>query len=346
MAEKKPITRDEMREAHKKRFSNTFFQRLSDENNLPIEVFPLGSLMVNWAVGGGGICNGVTQLYGPPKYGKTSYAVSCVAECSRLGLKVDFFDFEGHAWPGPFYDTIMRAGGNPDNVDYIRVFNHKDGLEQIRDMIGLTHVIIVDSIGIIRPTKVTEMEGKDGIEHKYMADQASMIRDWVGAISPKLGLCGINPGYGPVRTGILAINQVRSSFSQYGDGYRFPGGRAWEHFIGTNIKVWKAKLHAGDDEEREGRVAVSVVDNKTGPTKRRVEMKVIFSAGIDLIADTFDAGVIVGVIEKSGSHYSLNGAQLGNGVARAMECIATLPKSELFALRDEIQKTITDGGQA
>jgi len=58
---------------------------------------------------------------------------------------------------------------------------------------------------------------------------------------------------------------------------------------------------------------VKVVKNKLAPPFREAEFDILYGEGISREGDVLDLGVGLGVVEKSGSWYSVDGERIGQG---------------------------------
>ena len=147
----------------------------------------------------------------------------------------------------------------------------------------------------------------------------------------------------PFATAILALNQVRASFSGYGDGMRFPGGWAWRHALALNIKITRGKKMKEDDGTKMGRTRALVVKNTIGAPAHEVTYPIVFDHGIDRVNDAFLAGIDFGLIENRANHYFLDGEKLGHGKPRAIEQLEAMPLKELYQIRSRIHTAIVEG---
>jgi recombination protein RecA len=56
-----------------------------------------------------------------------------------------------------------------------------------------------------------------------------------------------------------------------------------------------------------------VVKNKVAPPFKQVEFDIMYGVGISKVGELVDLGVKAGIVEKSGSWYSYDGARIGQG---------------------------------
>ena len=94
-----------------KQFGKGSVMRMGDRAVEPTEVIGTGSLMLDIALGIGGLPKGrVVEIYGPESSGKTTLTLQAIAECQKAGGTAAFIDAE-HALD-PSY--AVKLGVNID----------------------------------------------------------------------------------------------------------------------------------------------------------------------------------------------------------------------------------------
>lgn len=85
------------------------------------------------------------------------------------------------------------------------------------------------------------------------------------------------------------------------------------------------------------RTRVKVVKNKVAPPFKQAEFDILYGLGISKEGSLIDMGVEHGFIRKSGSWYTYEGDQLGQGKENARKFLL-----ENTDIRDEIEKKIKE----
>ena len=179
-----------------RQFGKGSVMRLGDSDvSHGIQVVSSGSLGLDIALGIGGFPRGrVIEIYGPESSGKTTLALSVVAEAQALGGTAAFIDAE-HALD-PSY-----AGKLGVNIDDLLVSQPDTGEQalEISDMLvrsAAVDVIVIDSVAALTPK--AEIEGEMGDSHMGLQARlmSQALRKLTGTIS-KSGAC------------LIFINQIR-----------------------------------------------------------------------------------------------------------------------------------------
>ncbi|MEE1055030.1 MAG: ATPase domain-containing protein, partial [Acutalibacteraceae bacterium] len=142
-----------------KKFGKGAVMRLGENAAMNVEHIKTGSLMLDIALGIGGIPKGrIVEIYGPESSGKTTVALHCVAEAQKAGGTAAFIDVE-HALD-PVY-----AGNLGVDIDSLLVSQPDSGEQalEITDALvrsGAVDAVVVDSVAALVPRQ--EIEGEMG----------------------------------------------------------------------------------------------------------------------------------------------------------------------------------------
>jgi len=146
-----------------KQFGRGSIMRLGDDSmKVEIEIIPTGSIAVDNALGIGGLPRGrVIELFGPESSGKTTLALSVIAEAQHNGGYAALIDAEHALDPG--YARSM--GVDVDNLLISQPDCGEDALEIADTLIrsGALDVIVIDSVAALVPR--AELEGEMGDAH-------------------------------------------------------------------------------------------------------------------------------------------------------------------------------------
>ena len=208
--------------------------KLGDRPTLDVDVIPSGSICLDAALGIGGYPKGrIIEIYGPESSGKTTLALSAIAECQKKGGQAAFVDAE-HAID-PLYAS--RLGVNIDELILSQPDNGEQALE-IVDMLAASDavdIIVVDSVAALVPT--AELEGVMGDSnvglHARLMSKA--MRKLAGVLNKS-------------NCTVIFINQLREKVGViYGNPEVTTGGRALIFYASIRIDIRNAEaLKEGD----------------------------------------------------------------------------------------------------
>ncbi|MEX2585727.1 MAG: recombinase RecA [Balneolaceae bacterium] len=297
--------------------------RLGDGPANEVPSISTGSIMVNYALGVGGIPRGrVTEIYGPEASGKTTLAMHVIAEAQKAGGYAAFIDAE-HAFDTRYAKSL---GINTDELLISQPDNGEQALEITETLIrsGALDVIVVDSVAALVPR--AELEGEMGDSHVGLQARlmSQALRKITGIVSKS-------------RTACIFINQIREKIGvMFGNPETTTGGRALKFYSSVRLDIRRIGSLKKGDEVIGNRTKVKVVKNKVAPPFRIVEFNIIYGKGISRISEILDLAVEYDIIEKRGSWYRFDGEPIGQGSDAAVQFL-----EEDLELTSKIEERIT-----
>ena len=300
--------------AIEKEFGKGAVMRLGEMPKQQVDVIPTGSLALDLALGIGGIPRGrIVEIYGPESGGKTTLALTIIAQAQRRGGVAAFVDAE-HALD-PLY--AQRLGVQVEDLLVSQPDTGEQALEIVELLArsGAVDVIVVDSVAALVPR--AEIEGEMGDQHVGL--QARLMSQ---ALRQRTAVLAKS------NTAAIFINQVREKVGvTYGNPETTPGGRALKFYASVRLDVRKSGQPIKVGNEAVGvKVRVKVVKNKLAPPFREAELEIYFGRGLDPVADLVNVAVAAGVIEKAGSWFSYGELRLGQGKEKAAEALRERPE--------------------
>jgi recombination protein RecA len=307
-----------------RQFGKGAIMRLGQREILAIEAIPTGSIAVDAAVGIGGFPRGrVVEVYGPESSGKTTLALSVVAQAQRRGGIAAFIDAE-HALDAEY---ARKLGVDIDNLLVSQPDNGEQALE-IAEMLVRSNgvdVVVVDSVAALVPK--AELEGEMGDSHVGLqARLMSQALRKLTAIVSKSKTC------------LVFINQIREKIGvMFGNPETTTGGRALKFYASVRIDIRRIASLKEGEEVTGARAKVKVVKNKVAAPFRQAEFDIDYGEGISRMGELVDLGVEHKMVIKSGAWYSYGDLRLGQGRDNAKSFLRENPD-----LAEEIELKIRE----
>ncbi|GAA5514032.1 protein RecA [Deinococcus carri] len=313
-----------------KAFGKGSIMKLGAESKLDVQAVSTGSLSLDLALGVGGIPRGrITEIYGPESGGKTTLALSIIAQAQKAGGTCAFIDAE-HALD-PVYARSL--GVSTDELLVSQPDNGEQALEIMELLVrsGAIDVVVVDSVAALTPRAEIEGEMGDslpGLQARLMSQALRKLT----AILSKTG------------TAAIFINQVREKIGvMYGNPETTTGGRALKFYSSVRLDVRKIgqPVKLGNDAVG-NTVKVKTVKNKVAPPFKEVELTLMYGKGFDQLSDLVTLASDMDIIKKAGSFYSYGDERIGQGKEKAIAYIAERPEMEQ-EIRDRVLGAIKEG---
>ena len=300
--------------AIEKQFGKGSIMKLGNKKSLfgDVPVFKTGSLGLDIALGIGGLPKGrIVEIYGPESSGKTTLALSTIAQAQKQGAVVAFIDAE-HALDVHY---ASKLGVNVSELLISQPDTGEQALEITETLVrsGGVDMVVVDSVAALTPR--AEIEGDMGDSH--MGLQARLMSQALR----KLTAC-IN------RSNALVcfINQIRMKIGVvFGNPETTTGGNALKFYSSVRLEVRRQTAIKRGEEIVGNRTVVKVVKNKMAPPFAKTEFDLMYGEGISQEAEMIDLGVKKNIIEKSGAWYSFDKEKIGQGREAVREYLKTNP---------------------
>jgi len=265
-----------------------------------VPVYSTGSLGLDLGLGIGGLPQGrIVEIYGPESSGKTTLALSTIAQAQKAGATVAFVDAE-HALDIGY---AKKLGVNIDEMLVSQPDTGEQALEITETLVrsGAVDVLVVDSVAALTPR--AEIEGDMGDSH--MGLQARLMSQALRKLTGVINRSG---------TLVIFINQIRMKIGvMFGNPETTTGGNALKFYSSVRLDVRRIGAIKDGDKIIGNRTAVKVVKNKMAPPFARVEFDLMYGEGISAEGDVLDLAVQHEFVEKSGAWYSIDGERMGQG---------------------------------
>ena len=296
-----------------RQFGKGSAMRLGDAPEQRVQVIPTGALALDIALGIGGLPRGrVVEVYGPESSGKTTVALHAVASAQAQGGIAAFVDAEHALDP----EYARNLGVDTDALIVSQPDTGEQALE-IADMLirsGALDIIVVDSVAALVPK--AEIEGEMGDSHVGL--QARLMSQALRKLTGALSASG---------TTAIFINQLREKIGVfYGNPETTTGGRALKFYSSVRLDVRRIETLKEGAVPVGNRTRVKVVKNKMAPPFKQAEFDILYGQGISREGGILDMAVDAGVVRKSGSWYTYEGDQLGQGKEKSRQFLKDNPE--------------------
>jgi recombination protein RecA len=289
--------------------------RLGDQDShaRDITVISSGSIGLDIALGVGGFPRGrVVEVYGPESSGKTTIALHAIAETQKQGGIAAFVDAE-HALDVSY---ARRLGVRTDDLLVSQPDNGEQALEIVDTLVrsNAVDIIVIDSVAALVPK--AEIEGAMG--DSQVGAQARLMSQALRKLTASISKSNCI---------VVFINQLRMKIGvMFGSPETTTGGQALKFYASLRLDVRRVGALKSGEENIGNRTRVKVVKNKVAPPFKQVEFDILYGEGICASGDLIDTAVEMGILDKMGAWYSLDGERLGQGREKVRQLMKDDPR--------------------
>ncbi|MFA6296527.1 MAG: recombinase RecA [Patescibacteria group bacterium] len=308
----------------KDRFGEGAIMKLGEVKTMQIDAITTGSISLDIALGIGGVPRGrIIEIFGMESSGKTTLAQHIIANIQKKGGLAAFVDAEHALDP----DYAKKIGININDMLISQPETGEQALEIVETLVrsNAVDVIVIDSVAALTPR--AEIEGDMGDSHMGLHARlmSQALRKLTAAISSS-------------KTTVIFLNQIRMKIGvMFGNPEETTGGKALKFYSSVRIELRRAAQIKMNDKIIGNRVKVKIVKNKVAPPFQTTEFDIMYNEGISRVGDLLDTGVVYKVLGKSGSWYTFDKAQLGQGREASKQFLRDNPK-----VANMIEKKIWD----
>ncbi len=303
-------------------FGKGSIMRLGQQSNIDIEAISTGSLGIDIALGIGGLPKGrIIEIFGPESSGKTTLALSVIAQAQKKGGTCAFIDAE-HALD-PAY--AKKIGVDIDSLLISQPDAGEQALEIADTLVrsGAIDVLVVDSVAALVPK--AELEGEMGDSH--MGLQARLMSQALRKLTSTVSRSN---------TLIIFINQIRMKIGvMFGTPETTTGGNALKFYASVRMDIRRTGAIKDKEDVIGSQTRVKIVKNKVAPPFKVVDFDIMYGEGISKTGELLDLGVKAGIVEKAGAWFSYKGDKIGQGRENAKIFLKEHPQ-----IADEIENKI------
>ena len=296
-----------------KQFGKGAIMRLGSDSHLNIETISSGSLSLDIALGVGGYPKGrIIEIYGPESSGKTTFALSAIAEVQKQGGRAAFIDAE-HALD-PVY--AKNLGVKIDELLLSQPDTGEQALEICEALVRseAVSIVVIDSVAALVPQ--AEIDGEMGDAHVGL--QARLMSQALRKLSGTIN---------KTKTTAIFINQLREKVGiMFGNPETTPGGRALKFYASVRLDIRRGEAIKQGDKIIGNRTNIKVVKNKVAPPFKTASVDIMYGEGVSHVGELIDIASEIDILEKSGAWYAYNGEKIGQGRENAKEYLKANPE--------------------
>lgn len=263
---------------------------LGSHSKLDVETTSTGSLVVDSILGGGLPKGRIIEIYGPEASGKTSIALTSIANTQKEGGTAVFVDAE-HALDPRYARTL---GVDTKRLCVVQPDNAEQAIDIMNTFIksGAVSIIVLDSVAALVPK--AELEGE--IDKQTMALTARLMSKALRVLTSKIS---------NTKCICIFINQIRDNIGGYGPMTVTSGGKALKFYASQRIEIRRQTKPVTDEKGNNigTLVKVKCTKNKIAPPFGEGETILTYNKGINQEAELLVLAQRYGILNAAGGSY-------------------------------------------
>lgn len=318
----------------------------------PLGFAPTGSIAVDNLIGGtlgpdgNPICPGfprrrISEVFGPEGSGKTTLALSAMAQVQKMGGVGVFLDFENKV--DLSYAARLGVVNDKKTFNCFQPNSMEEGFDMIRAFIWVgVDIIVLDSIAAMNPEAELEKKFTDaakvGAVAGKLTDALKKYCQWLRQYPVDDSKRTLK---GHAGTALVLLNQTRALISTGGGGHggegeNTAGGKALKFHCSLRLRTSRIKSEFIElKDPLTGRKVKRPYGNLTdvkcvksgidGKQNHSTSMFIRYGYGIDDFLSIIEAGVVNRFIKKEGAYFSF-GAHRAQGKEKFRKYLMENPK--------------------
>ncbi len=259
-------------------------------------------------LGGGIPTRRITEISGAWSVGKSTLALTIIANAQKEGYKTLWCDQEW-SWERGY---AIALGVDVKKLSFIQEKMAEDALDMLEEYADKNKnvVMVIDAIGALQPRKDAEKQN-DG---KNIASQAGLVSKFCRKIVPILSLNNST---------LIVLNHEFLDFMSSMPKVLTSGGKKLEYHKSIWLRLKKMPKRVMQGENQIGDIIEAEVrKNKLAPTlKQSCELTLIYGNGFYKEANILDEALEKGIILRKGNTFTFNGEKIGVGQTKLREAM-------------------------
>lgn len=248
-----------------------------------------GSMILNNILGGGIPVGRIIEIYGPEASGKTSIALTTLANVQKEGGNCVFIDAE------QAFDPVYakKLGVNLDKLGYSNLGIAESVFSLILKLILTDTVdfIVVDSVASLVPSAEIDADPEKASVGTLARVMSKMIKQLL--VPARQHNCTV-----------VFLNQERDKIGTFIPTKETSGGKALKYYASQRIEINKKSVEKDENGEIIGTlIKMKVVKNKVAQPYKEGLTVLTFNQGINQLAELLTVALEKKVIVQSGRTY-------------------------------------------